>query len=158
MVGIADARGPVDVLACKLGIENCITFHGRIPSLHNLAELYQSAHVFIMLSENQPDGEVEGFGIAILEANYFGLPAIGSKGCGISDAIIDGYNGRLVEGNDPGAVRDALKDIMENFEKYSVHAKEWAKRHDWNRLVEYFLRNETPAFLNMPPTETAICR
>ena len=38
-----------------------------------------------MLSENVDYGDVEGFGIAILEANYLGLPAkwMWNRGCNI---------------------------------------------------------------------------
>ena len=57
IIGIADSSQPVAKLAANLGMENNITFHGRIPSLQKLASLYRAAGVFIMLSENQPDGD-----------------------------------------------------------------------------------------------------
>jgi len=149
IAGISDAKAAIEELAEVTGVKNRITIHGRISSTAMLANLYRSAHVFIMLSENQSDGEVEGFGIAILEANFFGLPAIGSTGCGISDAIIDRYNGRLVDGNDTEAIKEALADIITNYDSYSIRAKEWAMRHDWNKLSDYFIKDEEPQTMNI---------
>jgi phosphatidylinositol alpha-1,6-mannosyltransferase len=103
-----------------------------------------------MLSETQPDGDTEGFGIAILEANYFGKPAIGAKGCGIDDAIKDGFNGRLVDGGKPEEVAEALKDIMENYTAYSARAKKWALRHDWKILIDQFISvKDIPVLTNI---------
>jgi phosphatidylinositol alpha-1,6-mannosyltransferase len=104
-----------------------------------LAMAYKTADVFIMLSENQTDGDVEGFGIAILEANYFELPAIGAKGCGIEDAIQSGINGELVDGNSAKEIEDSLKKILGNKAAYTSQLSDWVKKHDWNMLVEKFI-------------------
>ena len=42
-------------------------------------------------------GDVEGFGIAALEAGACGLPVIASRLQGIPDAVIDGVTGHLVQ-------------------------------------------------------------
>mgnify|MGYP003346336418 CR=1 FL=1 len=63
----------------------------------------------MMLSERQPDGDIEGFGIAILEANYYGLPAIGASDCGIEDAIDEGNTGHKVPYHDAEKITTALK-------------------------------------------------
>ena len=44
-----------------------------------MVDVIYDSNIFIMLSNNLISGDVEGFGIAILEANYFGLPAYRSK-------------------------------------------------------------------------------
>lgn len=51
----------------------------------------------------------EGFGLSIIEAASVGIPAIGSKIYGITDAIVDGETGLLFE---PGDV-DSLASQME---------------------------------------------
>jgi phosphatidylinositol alpha-1,6-mannosyltransferase len=152
IVGIDGMKQPVVSTGEKLGVTDRVTFHGRVPSAGQLSKLYRSGDVLIMLSENQPDGEVEGFGIAILEANYFGIPAIGSKGCGIDDAISDGYNGVLVDGRNPAEVNEALKRIMGNYAQFSANAREWALRHDWHSLADGFLRKESQVFSKSDPT------
>ena len=61
-----------------------------------LACCYESCHIFL-LNSNNDENHIEGFGLVVLEANQFGKPAIGSRNCGIEDAINDGVNGYLVE-------------------------------------------------------------
>ena len=53
-------------------------------------------------------GDVEGFGIAILEANALGIPAIGALGCGIEDAIENYSSGILINYLDTEAFKNAL--------------------------------------------------
>ena len=147
LVGIPTGKEALEAIAVQYHVADDLTFHGKIPSIIGLSDYYQKSDVFIMLSETQPDGDTEGFGIAILEANYFGKPAIGARGCGIEDAIMDGYNGRLVEGNNPIEIAEALKDIMENYNAYSARARKWAIRHDWKILIDHFIKLEDVPFL-----------
>ena len=94
-----------------------------------------------MLSENIENGGVEGFGIAILEANYLGLPAIGSLGCGIEDAISNGYNGKLITNDSPADLYLATRNIIENYKNYSKNSIRWAKERSWELVVEKY-KNE----------------
>ena len=94
-----------------------------------------------MLSEKTAQGDVEGFGIAILEANSLGIPAIGSLGCGIEDAIKNGYSGKLIPHNDSRALNEAIKSIIDDYESYSENAIKWASQFDWTLIIkEYLMR------------------
>jgi glycosyltransferase involved in cell wall biosynthesis len=112
---------------------------GVVPD-KDMPDLFADHDVFIMLSENTSEGNVEGFGIAIIEANHFGLPAIGSKGCGIEDAIKDGLNGRLVDPHSPDEILAALEDILENYPAYSAKAIEWAASHQWGKVIVNYIQ------------------
>ena len=142
IVGLPTNGKEIRELAETLGVSEHITIHGRLAEREELAKAYKTADIFMMLSENQADGDVEGFGIAILEANYFGLPAIGAKGCGIEDAIQSGINGELVDGNNDLEINDTLNKILENKANYTSQLSEWVEKHDWNILVEKFIDNK----------------
>ncbi len=142
IVGLPTQEKEIRELAETLGVSKHITIHGRLADKEELAKAYKTADVFIMLSENQKDGDVEGFGIAILEANYFGLPAIGAKGCGIEDAIHSGVNGELVDGNNAQEIKNYLKKILNNKVEYTSQLGGWVEKHDWNMLVEKFIDNK----------------
>lgn len=142
IVGLPHHQDTLVALAEDLGVSDSVIFHGRMKSDEMLCRAYCSADAFVMLSENQPDGDVEGFGIAILEANYFGLPAIGASGCGIEDAIRPGYNGFLVDGNDPAAIAHALEQVLSQKETLSANARHFAADHDWNKLVAVLLKGK----------------
>lgn len=117
--------------------EHCLML-GVVPD-QDMPALFSRCDIFIMLSENTQDGNIEGFGIAIIEANYFGLPAIGSRGCGIEDAIKDGYNGRLVDGHSPDEILAAIEDIRSNYDRYSQQAVAWAMNHRWPLVIQKYL-------------------
>jgi phosphatidylinositol alpha-1,6-mannosyltransferase len=139
VVGLPTCKSEFEALAKSLNINQHVTFHGRLPKREDLAEAYAQADCFIILSENQTDGDVEGFGIVILEANFFKVPAIGALGCGIDDAIKSGFNGYLADGNNSVEIADRLEEMMHNREKFSEYAFEWAKQHDWAIIVEKYL-------------------
>lgn len=134
IVGLPTTKPHLQQLAETLGVANHITFHNRLPKREDLYRAFASADIFIMLSENQPNGDVEGFGIAILEANAFGIPAIGAKGCGIEDAI-GPESGILVDGNNHTEITKAIKTILNNYQAYSTGARNWAEQHNWDTLI-----------------------
>ena len=72
------------------------------------------SEIFIMMSEMTESGDVEGFGIAIIEANSLGLPSIGTLGSGIEDAIENNFSGVLVNNNQK-EVYASVKKIIESY-------------------------------------------
>lgn len=138
MVGLPVEKQRINELAKQLNIPDHISFYGRL----NNAELkaaYRSADIYIMLSE-ESKGDIEGFGIAILEANIMGVPAIGSKGSGIEDAIKDGYNGCLVDSKDEVNIVAAVNEILSSdIEDWERNCKDWALQHDWDELVKVLM-------------------
>ncbi len=134
IVGLPTKRDAFLKLAESLGVSNSITFHGRMASRTDLMKTYKSSDIFIMLSENQPDGDVEGFGIALLEANVFKVPTIGAMDCGIEDAISEN-SGILVDGNNEEEVLYAIDKILINYTRYQEGARVWAEKHNWSEIV-----------------------
>jgi glycosyltransferase involved in cell wall biosynthesis len=136
IIGLDHHRATLDTLIQRLGLSAHVTIHGSL-SNEEKVQLTAVADVFLMLSENQPNGDVEGFGISILEANALGVPAIGSKGCGIEDAISP-LSGLLVDPKDPHEVAQAVFAIQET--KESFEPRVWAERFDWKELVQDYNR------------------
>ncbi|QWD91079.1 glycosyltransferase family 4 protein [Polynucleobacter sp. MWH-Braz-FAM2G] len=58
----------------------------------------------------------EGFGVVIIEAAATGIPAIGSKIYGISDAIIDGQTGLLFECANVQALQACIERLVSDVE------------------------------------------
>lgn len=139
IVGLPSKKSEFETLANELKVSDYITFHGKV-DVQTLYTSYQSCDVFVMLSEKQPDGDVEGFGIAILEANYYGKPAIGATACGIEDAIEEGSTGHKVSNKNPELIATALQKIMGNYNHYHTNSKSWAMKHDWNDIAEDYIK------------------
>ena len=138
MAGVPLLAEQLQQLARELGIARHIHIHGVVND-QTLAELYRQADIFIMLSENLPNGDAEGFGIAILEANAYGLPAIGSAGTGIEEAIADGVNGLIVNYDMPIQIVEAVEKILSDYHLYSRNSIMWAQNHNWDILFSKYL-------------------
>lgn len=139
IVGRPVTQLSLEKMADALGVSDMITFHGTAPTHQSLTAYYQHADVFMLLSENQPNGDVEGFGIVALEANYFGMPVVGALYCGVEDAVNNGKTGMLVDGNNVTEICDAVRKCMEQKDEMSRQARLWSLRHDWNQIVDQFL-------------------
>jgi len=138
IVGIPKEKEVIESLAHELGVMRSIFLHGAASDEQRNAYLSQS-DIFMMLSENLPDGDVEGFGIAVLEANGFGLPAIGSKGTGVEQAIHQGISGYLVDAQNPDQICNSISLILDKYEKFSLESIAWAHQHDWKVIGKKYL-------------------
>lgn len=58
----------------------------------------------------------EGFGAAVIESAACGIPTIGTKIYGLTDAIIDGETGILVEVQDINSLTEAMLTLVKNKE------------------------------------------
>lgn len=133
MVGIPDMADSLVARAEELGVEDSIIIHGAVSDAERDI-LLKNSHIFLLLSENLANGDVEGFGIAVLEANCFGLPAIGSSGTGVQQAIKDGETGILVDAKNGRQVAAAVRAIVNGYSRFSERSIEWAREHDWNEI------------------------
>ncbi|MCW3115604.1 MAG: glycosyltransferase [Segetibacter sp.] len=138
IVGKPTNKQKLDKKVEMLGLGDHITFHGAV-SRDELLQKIENASIKLMLSNHTSDGDFEGFGIAVLEANAFGVPAIGSRNSGISDAIKDGETGLLVDQSNPKEIAEAVKTVLTNYPSFSKNAKSWAEQHDWKIIVKEYV-------------------
>lgn len=128
-------------LAASLGLGGRATFLGRVDE--NLkAALLAEADVFCMPARGEGDS-VEGFGLAALEAGWFGTPAIGGADGGMADAIRDGETGLLCDGASADAVADALGRVLDDPElrrRLGDAARLDARARGWDGAAARYLR------------------
>lgn len=139
MVGTPNTKSAIELLANQLGVLAHITFHNRVKQHHELIHYYNASDIFMLLSENQSDGDVEGFGIVALEANLAGKPVIGAKNCGIEDAINNDESGYLVDGNNAVEIEKAISNCLLNMDRLKTGAMNWANQHNWLNIVNKYI-------------------
>jgi glycosyltransferase involved in cell wall biosynthesis len=75
-----------------------------------LVEAYASADVFCLPTRFEP------FGIAFIEAMYFGLPCVGTAAWAVPEMVVDGETGFTVAPEDLDALTDRLLQLLTNRE------------------------------------------
>ncbi len=98
------------------GLEGSVVILEDVDTREKLADVYRGAELFCLFSQNVGH-DVEGFGLVFLEAAAAGLPVVGSKNCGIDDAVRDGENGILVATRSPDDFASAILAILGNPDK-----------------------------------------
>lgn len=116
IVGQGHLRESLQNLAAELGVADRVEFTGAIPNSEVFRRMCQNTF-FVMVSKP------EGFGIVYLEAMAAGCLAVGTRGEGIADILLNGENGYLAEAEDDAFVAEILTEMLENPEKCEKIAK-----------------------------------
>jgi glycosyltransferase involved in cell wall biosynthesis len=109
---------------------------GRLDNDSDLAKLYSCADIVAVpsLEDNLPN--------IALEALACGVPVVGFNVCGMPDIVKNGYNGRLVDVDNPEELGNAMIDILSSskaLSKMNKNAREYAELH-------FDLKNQALAF------------
>lgn len=88
-------------------------------------------------------GDMEGFGLTVLEAASTGLPVIAANLEGLKDAISDHENGFLVEPLDREAFKEQIMSLREDDiarKKHTVLAREYTAKHfHWRTIAKQYV-------------------
>ena len=139
IIGLPNGSKSIIKLAKQKNILKNIFIHGVL-SNSQMIKILKSSDVFMMLSEKTNDGDYEGFGIALIEANYLGLPAIGSRSCGLSDSIINGKNGFLVNPENDKEIIYAFDNIIKEYKKFSTESRFHARKFIWGKVIMKYIK------------------
>lgn len=102
----------------------------------NKFELMEKSWIFVNPSFK------EGWGIVNVEANYFGLPVIGSNVPGIKDSVIDGKTGLLFKYQNENQLSEKIFELIKNKKLRNKMGKkgiEYAKSFSWDKAAEQYL-------------------
>ena len=83
---------------------------------------------------------VEGFGISFIEAARYGVPSIGGKDGGESDAIIHEKTGLICDGNSLENIYFSIDKLLKDhkYKEFGRAAKEYSHKFEWNKIIENY--------------------
>lgn len=114
IVGDGPERAKLIHLARKLGLSNYVTFHGMLtPS--QVVEVLDQSTVFVQHSVTIPGIGKETFGLSVIEAMARGRPVIVSRHGGMTETVLEGETGLLVEERDVAQLSGAIIKVLSNF-------------------------------------------
>jgi glycosyltransferase involved in cell wall biosynthesis len=104
-----------------------VEFTGHVTQ-DKIVKLCQNADVLVFPSL------ADGFGLSVSEALSCGLPVICSENAGVSDFIIDGYNGFKIPAGDINSITEKLEWCINNRKEIvemGKNARKTAKKYTW---------------------------
>jgi len=128
IAGEGSERRTIQEIVDRHNLQDCVLLLGEV-SNENRKLIYNASDIFIMPNIIVP-GDVEGFGIVVLEAGSCGLPVVTSNIQGLRDAVINGKTGYLVEEEDVDGFVGRITDM--NLDKDQIReivnsTFDWAK-------------------------------
>ena len=139
-IGYGDEEENLKKLVIELKLENHVVFLKDIPNdLKNA--LVAKSNIFVMPSIIHKNS-VEGFGIVFVEAAQYGIPSIGGKDGGASDAIIHERTGLICDGNNLEEIYSSINFLLKDNKhlEYGKTAKLNSHNFHWDKIIEKYQR------------------
>ena len=139
-IGYGDEEENLKKLVMELKLDKYVVFLSDISNELRNALIVKS-NIFIMPSIIYKTS-VEGFGISFIEAAQYGIPSIGGKDGGASDAIVHNKTGLICDGNSLDEIYSSIDNLFVG-NKYIEFGKE-CKTHSenflWDNIIENYKR------------------
>lgn len=137
VVGSGGDLPRLEAMAQDLGVSDRVRFLTDVPD-RDLPGLYNSSEIYLGLSR-QMEGNVEGFGISLVEAGACGIPVVGGRSGGIPDAVREGETGLLVDPGRPDEVSAVVAGLLDDTSaarRLGAGGRRAVETHyNWNRVA-----------------------
>ena len=137
-VGYGDEEDNIKDITSELSLNDHVMFFKDISNELKNA-LVAKSNIFVMPSIINKKS-VEGFGIAYIEAAQYGVPSLGGKDGGASDAIDNEKTGIICDGNDLDGIYSSIDFMLKNnkYIEYGKNAKENSSKFLWNKIIKKY--------------------
>lgn len=141
IAGDGPERENIEAAIRRVGLERRVRCLGMVVD-DELAALYRRGQIFVMPNIVVP-GDMEGFGIVMLEAGALGLPTVAADLEGIRDVIVEDVNGWFAPSGDADAFAERIRFLMDDpaaLEEASKRAAEYVTTtFRWETTAERYV-------------------
>jgi phosphatidylinositol alpha-1,6-mannosyltransferase len=136
IVGAGEERESLQHLVGELGLQRHVLFHGDLQG-DELLHAYQQCDLFA-LPNIEVGGDIEGFGIVLLEAQSCGRPVLAGDSGGTSETMRVGETGVIVDCRDVDKLAATLRELLKDHdrrERMGIAARQSIQENfDWSQL------------------------
>ncbi|MBW1832244.1 MAG: glycosyltransferase family 4 protein [Deltaproteobacteria bacterium] len=141
LAGDGPERENIESAIGRAGLRRRVRCLGQI-SEEELVELYRAGTLFVMPNIVVP-GDMEGFGIVMLEAGACGLPTLAADLEGIRDVIDEGVNGWFAPTGDANAFSARIESLLGDPDSLRAASERTAEyvtsKFRWDSTAERYL-------------------
>jgi len=138
IVGDGQERKEIERQVTALGLTEHVQLRGE-PVDQELIECYQQCDLFV-LPNRTVDGDFEGFGLVLVEAQACGKPVIAGDSGGTRETMDLGKTGVIINCDGPEQLADSITEQLldrRRREQMGTAARDWAvEQFDWPQLAE----------------------
>ena len=109
MAGDGPESEDIEAAISETGLERRVLRLGRVTE-QELLDLYSATDLYVMPNIPVP-GDMEGFGIVMLEAGMMGTPTVAARLEGIREVVTEGENGYFVETGDADGFARRIRQL-----------------------------------------------
>lgn len=134
LVGDGELKEKCEDMADNLNILRYIHFLGY---REDIADIINTFDLFVMPSK------MEGLGTSVLDAMSVGLPVVSTDAGGITEAVLNGNNGIVVQKQNPEQLSYAILKLINDKDlrtDYSHNSLELVKKFDINITIDKYLK------------------
>lgn len=141
IAGAGPEQARINAAITTRGLEERVFLVGSVTD-EEKELLFRSGDIFVQ--PNIPvSGDIEGFGLVVLEAAARGLVVVASELEGLRDAIVDGQNGYLVSPGDSGAYSARIGALLadsKGMRSFADRARDYTVSHNaWPLIAQRYL-------------------
>jgi len=118
IVGDGPLRQELETLIGQLELQKTVKLRGAMDSA-GIQGLLDQAHIFVLASVSI-EGDQEGQGLALQEAQATGLPVVATRHGALPEGMLAGESGFLVPERDVGALVERLNYLVEHPELWPI--------------------------------------
>jgi phosphatidylinositol alpha-1,6-mannosyltransferase len=137
VVGDGEERSALEQLAEEQGVRDQVQFLGEVGG-ERLVQCYQQCDLFA-LPNREVEGDFEGFGMVLVEAQACGKPVIAGASGGTRETLDEGRTGLVVDCTRPQPLAEAVMGLLLDADRrqaMGVAARAWAEAHfDWSHAA-----------------------
>jgi phosphatidylinositol alpha-1,6-mannosyltransferase len=137
IVGDGEERASLGELVNRLGLNRHVQFLGELND-DALVSCYQQCDLFV-LPNREVGGDIEGFGIVLLEAQSCGQAVVAGLSGGTAETMLVPKTGRLVPCETPDELAQVVSELLTDSAQLAAMretARQWVVRQfDWSTLT-----------------------
>jgi len=139
IVGTGVEEAALRALVDAEGLRDCVAFHGGL-SDNTVTLAYQQCDLFA-LPNRTIGGDIEGFGMVLLEAQACGKPVVAGASGGTAETMEPGRTGRVVNCDSHELLADVLLELLGHpaeLAAMGARARPWVEgQFDWTQRAAH---------------------